>query len=393
MKTLIGLTLIAVLILIGQRKSFVRLRMLYVTGTEFLVIGFLLGDHFVGLLDQSALRGLAPVIGLGLGWIGFLYGLQFEWRVLRRFPAHYFVASQIQAIVVLAVVFPPAYLLLKAFGAGSLSALVAAAVVAAAASCSAPTVLALMSRDTRVRRLRITKVLNYVASVDDLPGLTVLGVAFSFLNRYSLIGVERFLVIQWLALSLGLGVLVGFLFAYVVRYARTDEELLVVLLGAVFLGAGTATYLNLSPLFVNLVAGVVVVNVSTRAHRIVAFVHHPERPIYLAFLVVAGAGLGFGSGWVLGVAAIYMAIRSLGKLLGGAIGARTLLRRERVAPFFGLGLTPQGGMSVAMIVGYQLIAQSAVEKLIVTGVLVAIVMNELLSPALIRWVLRQEEGT
>ncbi len=391
MKVLIGITLIAVLILVGQRKTFVRFKMLYVTGTEFLLFGFLLGDAFAGVLDPATLKGLAPVVGLGLGWIGFLYGLQFELRTLRRFPVNYFLVSVIQALVTIALVGVAAYVVLLRVGVERSAAVVTAAILAATASCSTQTVLALMSRSLRIRRLRVMKVLRYVASVGDLPGLFVLGIAFCLLHPTSLFGVERFVLGQWLTLSLILGAIFGLLFVYLLKFVRNEEELLVVLLGVVFFSAGAASYLNFSPLFVNLISGFVAVNLAGQSHRIVEMIHHPERPIYLTFLIVAGAALQFTSVWAGLLALAYVFIRLVAKSLGGFLGAGSILKRQPVPAMLGLGLTAQGGMAVAMIVNYQMISQTALGKTIVAGVVLAIVLNELLSPPLIQWLLRARE--
>ncbi len=74
--------------LIGARFSFSTLRappgprLVLRTGTHFLLIGFLLGPHVLGLLSQDSLRQLFPLLGMGLGWIGFLFGLQLDRRNL-----------------------------------------------------------------------------------------------------------------------------------------------------------------------------------------------------------------------------------------------------------------------------------------------------------------------
>ena len=44
----------------------------FLTGTAFILVGLALGDTFLGLLDAATVRGLAPVLTLGLGFIGLL---------------------------------------------------------------------------------------------------------------------------------------------------------------------------------------------------------------------------------------------------------------------------------------------------------------------------------
>ena len=86
-------TLILILLaLLGARFSFstVRVppgpRLVFRTGTHFLLLGFVLGPQLLGLLTEDAVRQLFPLLGMGLGWIGFLFGLQLDHRNLRQFP-------------------------------------------------------------------------------------------------------------------------------------------------------------------------------------------------------------------------------------------------------------------------------------------------------------------
>ena len=86
MKTIAAILLLAVLALAGHRKSFVRVlpsragSLFFLTGTEFLLVGYLLGDSFLGILDASTLDQVRPFLIVGLGWIGLLAGIQLEWK-------------------------------------------------------------------------------------------------------------------------------------------------------------------------------------------------------------------------------------------------------------------------------------------------------------------------
>ena len=84
MKLVLAVALLTALAFVGSRVSFIGLllarierlsgiRHLLLTGTEFVLVGLLLGSHVgVGVLDAAILTGLAPCFGLGLAWIGLL---------------------------------------------------------------------------------------------------------------------------------------------------------------------------------------------------------------------------------------------------------------------------------------------------------------------------------
>ena len=73
--------------LIIRRKKFLSpLTFLFLSGLIYIFVGFYLGKGVLNVLSPQVLQGLTPLVGLGLGWIGFLFGFQLEYKYLRRFP-------------------------------------------------------------------------------------------------------------------------------------------------------------------------------------------------------------------------------------------------------------------------------------------------------------------
>ena len=94
-----GALALIVIALLGARLSFsterapVGPRLLFRTGTHFLPLGFLIGPAGLGVLTTEATAQLSPFLALGLGWVGFHFGLQLDLRSLRSFaPTHHAVA-------------------------------------------------------------------------------------------------------------------------------------------------------------------------------------------------------------------------------------------------------------------------------------------------------------
>ena len=56
-------------------------------GLSFLIIGIALGEQGLGLFAGDLLTSLRVVVLLGLTWIGLVFGLQVEWRVIRAAQA------------------------------------------------------------------------------------------------------------------------------------------------------------------------------------------------------------------------------------------------------------------------------------------------------------------
>jgi hypothetical protein len=362
LKVTIGVALLLIIALIGYRQTFTRVRLyagarlIFLTGTEFILIGVALGDELIGLLDEATVRSLTPLFSLGLGAAGLIFGIQLDVRKIVRFP--------------------PRYLLL------------AAVVLAATAACTAQTSLALIDREFELREARVMGLLRYISSLDAAVGLAALGLAFCLMHTQPVMGFSAGLGAQWFFLSLCLGTLLGFLLHLLTQLRCSEEELLIFVVGMVLFSSGIALYLNLSPLFINAVMGLLIANLRGSKDRIFSLLVRLEKPFYIVFLILAGAIWQPGSAWALPLAAVYLGLRFLGKLSGGALAARSARDVIRPPLGMGLGLVSQGGMAIAMVMNYYQLSTAPVTDVVVTVVLIGVILNELAGPALAMRLLR-----
>src|SRR5918994_889345 len=115
---------------------------------------------------------------------------------------------------------------------------------------------------------------------------------------------------EWAVINLAVGVASGVLFhLFLGPRGHLDQgRLFVALAGAIVVASGASYYLNLSPIFTNLVLGVILVN-SGGAHRDVArLLLSTERPVYLALLLFAGAAWSSGPVDLLFIAPLFVLI-------------------------------------------------------------------------------------
>jgi hypothetical protein len=212
LKVAVGVALLLIIALMGYRRTFTRLpipigaRLIFLTGTEFILVGVALGDQLIGLLDEQTIRSLTPLFSLGLGVIGLIFGIQLELGKILRFPTRYLVMAFIQATFTMLVVFWPFYFILEGlFGGGQRSILLASLVLAATAACTAQTALALIDREFAPRGARVMELLRYISSVDALVGLLVLQFALCLMQTQPVLGFSAGFSFQWFALSLVVG--------------------------------------------------------------------------------------------------------------------------------------------------------------------------------------------
>lgn len=385
MKLVFAAILIVVIAFVGSRLSFVHIRLplgirnLFLTGIEYLLVGFLLGGAVLDLLDAATLDGLYPFVGMGLSWIGMLFGVQWEFRRLSHIPGRVFGVALVQSLITLVVVAVPFLLLFHNRYARETELLVIGAVtLAAAASGTASSGLTLFARNTPTRARPLMRLLTNVSNIDDLVGLT----AFGLISCLAVLHADAS-TFAWIGVSAGLGVTVGLLVVALTAYRLKDDEMLLIVMGAITFSGGLSLYLSLSPLLVNLIAGVIVANLARGRARagIRTVLLRGEHSIYIIFLILVGAGWRIESVWLLPLVPVYVLVRTLGKTLGGFVSVRLFLPGSRMLSGLGLGLLSHGGMAVAIVVNLHQIHRSEVTDAVISVVLLGIIASELIAPA------------
>ncbi len=392
MKLLVSLILIVTVAYFSSRIFFslkripLGLRFISMTGIEFILLGYLLGSGGIGLLDASVLAGLEPAIGLGLAWIGLVFGLQFNWKNLRRLPPTIFLQSMGQAAIVLAVVFIAILALQgKVPGVPGRLTIPSIIVMASAASLSSPTLIPLLMEYAGAHG-RTTRLLEQISSMDAVPGVLMLGVATALWRAAGPVSLLE--GILFFLLSIVVGVLLACVFKVLASERLSDGELLLLTLAMVVFSGGIALYLTLSPIFVNFVLGVVLANIHWSNFRIFKVLAIPEKPIYFMFLILSGAILDLDHLVVFQVALILLLVRLAAKVLANHVLVRTLYPRRKVPWSLGLGIIPQGGIAIAIAIDFHRSFGAGYAGLIASMIIVAIVANDLIGPPLARSVLK-----
>ena len=397
-------TFILILVaLLGARFSFSSElvppgpRLLLRTGTHFLFVGLALGPVGLGLLGPEATTQLFPFLALGLGWIGFHFGLQLDLATLKRFPRSHHLFALGQAIVTLALFMGLGWLALRMLDLDGSIPLLLLAVAASTAAVTTPAGIALVSTNYLVRG-KVRDLIFFVASLDAAIGVTALGVTIAIF-RPDLIaaGIEAapFGALLSVGVSVGLGLVCGIVFLWLVRVRPASEELVLFILGICAFSAGLALQWGLSPLFVSLTMGVVVANFGRSPQRVFAVLQKWEKPVYVTFLLVAGALLQPVSWWVLPLTVGYAVLRFIAKGTAGAVLSRGPGFDFEIPTRVGLALIPQGGISLAMAVSFILLFSGLeyrgvdAEALLFATIVLGVVLSELVGPFFTVRVLRR----
>jgi Kef-type K+ transport system membrane component KefB len=319
-------------------------------GVPFLAMGAIFAQSSVGILTPDILNDLQPAFEFGLGWIGFVVGMQFDVRRLDRLHPS---LGGVVAIESLVPLITTAGLCSMAFvGLGvpwkNVDFLRDALVLAGCAAPSAPLAVELWRE--RVGR-KAADLLHEITLLDEVTVFVALGIVAVFFRPEA--SATRWVLppSAWLLVTLGLGGVLGIVTYVLIRGAHSEAEELALLLGAIALSAGMAGYLALSVPVVCAIAGALLANLPLRdAEGLRKTLVDVERPIYLIFLVIVGASWRptEWQGWVIAVA--FVIARTAGKRLGAIWSRRFGPPELPGARAMALALTPQSPMGIVAMV-------------------------------------------
>ncbi|MCB9746526.1 MAG: hypothetical protein H6740_28380 [Alphaproteobacteria bacterium] len=184
-----------------------------------------------------------------------------------------------------------------------------------------------------------------------------------------------------------MGGFLGALFHFFIGHEHDAEKQFMAFVGIVVFSSGAAYYLQVSPLLVNMVLGVAMVNVTDEsAEDIIAVLESTRRPMYILLLFFAGA-MWTPVAWAgVGLALIFLVVRTAGVFVGGFVAAFSLGRGHRRD--LGRALLGQGELAVAMALNYYLLFRhDALADVVFTAALMSVLLNELWSTRLLKGLL------
>lgn len=353
-------------------------------GLPFFLLGAVAHLPQVGLLTDAVLEDVRPLLELGLGWIGLLAGYAFDAKSMREWPR-----GTGQLTTLLTVV--PFVLIAGAIGAVlyvleiplTTSRLLRDAAMFGAAGClAAPTAASLL--ESSGLSARAVAAVRAVASLDDVAGVGLLALFSAFYRPAEVASTWSLPGVGWFFVTVGMGLSLGVLTYALLRVARGHAELTALLLGSVALAAGGATVFAVSPIVICFVCGVVLANLpGPHDEVILRSLVRVERPVYLGFLIVAGALWRFDmwAGWLL------LPVFVLTRLSGRALAARFARWRgafAEAAPGGERALSrafvsaPIGALSIAIVVNVQTLYPGRAVPLMVTAVVGGALVSEVM---------------
>ncbi|AKU91444.1 hypothetical protein [Vulgatibacter incomptus] len=384
-KTILGLIALLALAYLGghprMRRLEERLRISQVVtaGFPFIALGVVANLPSVGILTDTVLAELSPMLRFGLGWIGFSVGFRFEARRFDDLPRGTAGAVALATATPFATVVAAASLLLLVASDWSEATfrdpifLRDALILGTAGAMTARTAARFAGSE------RSSGSLFRIIQIEQLAGIVGLAFITAYFRPHGQAVAWVLPGTAWLFITIGLGASIGILAYMILRRPASGPESVVLLLGSVAFAAGLASALHLSPLVVCFVAGVFLANFpGAYKERLGRALEGLERSIYLLFLVIVGAiwNLDDWRGWVLLV--VFVVARLLGKWLGARFTDRYTDYDVQLGDNWVATRAPMGQLSIAIVVSAQLLFPYGTIPIIDTAVIGGAIVTEIL---------------
>jgi len=370
-----------------------RLKLPAITG--YILAGLLLGDSVISIIPETAPYKLTSITEIALGLIAIMIGAEFEFTRLRQIGKDVLLMTLFEGVF--AFIFVSAIFI--AIGLDVRYALLLGSI----APATAPAATVVIIRELRARG-RFVDILYGIVALDDALCIIIFSIIFALVGPViagELVpGISGVFLGLWLALKeIGLSVLLGLISGFSI-FKLTERryklnEILIVSIGVIFLSTSIAIVSGLSHLIVNMIAGVVLINTSSKNRRIFKVIEPLTPPLFALFFILAGTELeisAFTNGLTVLYGFIYIGSRFFGKYVGIYTSATLSKSSSKTRKYLGLCLFPQAGVAIGLILFVQtsplLSGVSAdirsILVLIVNVILVSIFINELVGPSISR---------
>lgn len=363
-------------------------RYLFVSGLEYILLGVLLGPSVPGIHAFQDMTGLAPIIALGVGWVGLVYGMELNLRELVQARDSSAWLGSVESSLTLCIVGYVSHLLLAGGFFGPIrgeEAWLCAGVLACTAAAGSSSAVDLLARYHQ-HPGGLLPTLRRASKVGDLISISAFGVVFAVYHQ-GLTNTPRPLVAsEWFLITIVTGGVLGLLFTVFLGEdeGEDDNQSFLAMVGIIALACGAAFFLRLTPLLVNLVLGLVLVNTSSVGAQVRESLSSASKPLTLLLLIFAGAE------WepvsvipAAGLAVAYLSVRTVAKMVSAWVAS---VGRD-LRPDLFRGLMAQGDVAIAMALSFRVVYDSDAVDLAYNAVLFSVVLNELIAPRILNGLL------
>ncbi len=367
----------------------------------YLVAGIAFGPYVFNLFSQHVVDTMDLFTDMALAIIAFSIGAALRLQSIKKKKKVITGIALVQAVICALVVgvflFGAMYFFSSYENINEILSI--SILLGAISAATAPAAILSLIHEYRAKG-NLTTVLLGIIALDDAIVLIFYSFAFAIakvlvsdaaFGLYSGI-VEPLLSVLY---AIALGVAAGIVMKQILRFFRSEEILLGLLLGAVFFIAGIAKHFEFSHLLPIMVFAFYIENFteSELAQKSYKTIDKIEEPILGVFFLLAGAHLNLSQAFSAGmlVFVVFFA-RFIGKYGGTWLAANFTGAENKIKKYAGLALFPSAGVAIGLVLD----AQSRLSEFIpefttlMLGIIIGqTLINELISPFFVRYAFKK----
>ncbi len=318
------------------------------SGAEYLLLGFVLGSHVLGLMNRSLVGSFEPILIVGAAWLALVAGVSFPRVGERRVRLPRALGGVVLSALIGAGVAGGVYLVLTALGQFAVLERWLFAAAAGAVSCESTRHALRWVVERHGASGPLSNAIADLARASSLVPPAALSVLFAVMPAA---GLESVSIGARVGITLGIGGLLGLVATLLLGREFRRDESWGILLGTSLLGMGVSERLGLSAVATSFMMGLTVALVSQHRTELKAMIAPTERPVMLPMTVLAGAFVEVDPAtfmrWVLAVAIFG---RLALELLRGLLLSFVLKAPRGSWVVLGLGMASTGPLSVGCAV-------------------------------------------
>lgn len=358
----------------------------------YIFTGILFGPYLFNFIQDDMIQGFKLIDSLALNIIAFTAGGEFKFSTVKKRMLAIGSIIGFQILFVLTIV--TAVIILSSYWIPFLSSQSSSTVIGIAllfgiiATAKSPAETIAVINETGAKG-KMTELIISITVAKDV--VVILSFAFVLsLSKTLIIPEASFDILYLLKIfwEIGGSILVGMLIAGIVllyfRYINTERVLFIIALA--FIIAKLSAITHTESILICLTAGIVVENFTKRGESFIKAIEKGSLIIYVIFFVIAGAGLNFNAlaeSWQLTLIVVFtrLATTVFSTWLGAKVSRENLLTQR----YAWTGFLGQAGVSLGLALIIKKNLPGDIGNYIVTVILAAIAMNQIMGPILFRW--------
>ena len=355
------------------------------SGSEWIVLGFLLGPDLLGVVDRAVQMDVEPVLYISLGWVALITGIDYGVVRTRYLSHHRLLIGAGLGLLTVGCVATAAWFLIPFMEPGQTPLERVALALGLGAVASETTSNAVRWVAERYGASGpLTDLLDDLAEAKDIAPILVACAGLCLHPRFDL-GHRTWLLASALPVGVvGVGIVLGLVASIMLSREERADQSWGILVGICLLASGTAARAGLPVVAALFVLGMALGFTSRHRNRLLAMIEPTRRSVLVPALLLAGARLGpqtfVHHALVVGAVLVTRALA----LHAIAFFVRLPPTARSAAPLIGWAMMPAGEITMCIGLSFALTFRGSIGETVLLTAAVVTIVGEIIGPLSLR---------